>query len=176
MNSICHMSIFIHVASENVCAMPKSIYNMGNCICHMLTFIYVMCKFMCDMRYLIRCMYSFICNVSWSIYDILVLYWASKNENEPSHWNFPKFGYEPGRVKKGAWNGFTLRLDRLMSCTVLVLHLGNCFHVYTEFLSYCYWIIMIFNNICYLDFNGFWNTNIKQENWFHVKIWAKQLL
>ena len=29
-NSICHMSIFIHVASENVCAMPKSIYNMGN--------------------------------------------------------------------------------------------------------------------------------------------------
>ena len=33
----------------------------------------------------------------------LVLYWASKNENEPSHWNFPKFGYEPGRFKKSAW-------------------------------------------------------------------------
>ena len=29
-NSICHMSIVIHVASKNVCAMPKSIYNMGN--------------------------------------------------------------------------------------------------------------------------------------------------
>ena len=72
-NSICHMSIFIHIASENVCAMPKSIYNMGNCICHMLTFIYVMCRFMCDMRYLICCMFSFICNVSWSIYDISIL-------------------------------------------------------------------------------------------------------
>ena len=47
------MSIFIHVASENVCAMPKSIYNMGNCICHMLTFINVMSKFKHDMRYLI---------------------------------------------------------------------------------------------------------------------------
>ena len=58
------MSIFIHVASENVCAMPKSIYNMGNCICHMLTFINVVCKFMCDMRYLICCLFSFICNVS----------------------------------------------------------------------------------------------------------------
>ena len=52
-NSICHMSIFIHVASENVCAMPKSIYNMGNCTCHMLTFINVMSKFKHDMRYLI---------------------------------------------------------------------------------------------------------------------------
>ena len=67
------MSIFIRVASEIVCAMPKSIYNMGNCICHMLTVINVMCEFMCDMRYLICCMYSFICNVSWSIYDISIL-------------------------------------------------------------------------------------------------------
>ena len=44
-NSICHMSIFIHVASKKVYAMPKSIYNVGNCICH---FIYVECNFMCD--------------------------------------------------------------------------------------------------------------------------------
>ena len=74
-NSICHMSIFIHVASENVCAMPKSIYNMGNCICHMPAFITVMCKFMCVMRYLIRCtcMFSFIGNVCWSIYEISIL-------------------------------------------------------------------------------------------------------
>ena len=69
------MSIFIHVASENVCAMPKSIYNMGNCICHMPAFITVMCKFMCVMRYLIRCtcMFSFIGNVCWSIYEISIL-------------------------------------------------------------------------------------------------------
>ena len=40
-NPICYMSIFIHVAFKNVCAMPKSIYNMGNCICHMLTFVNV---------------------------------------------------------------------------------------------------------------------------------------
>ena len=38
-NAICHMSVFIHAAFENACAMPKSIYNMGNCICHMFTFI-----------------------------------------------------------------------------------------------------------------------------------------
>ena len=54
----------IHIESENDCAMPKSIYNMGNCICHMLTFIYVICRFMSDMRYLICCMFSFIRNVS----------------------------------------------------------------------------------------------------------------
>ena len=63
-NSICHMSILIHVASENVCPMPKSIYNMGYCICHMLCFINVMWKFMCDMRYLICFMFSFMCSVS----------------------------------------------------------------------------------------------------------------
>ena len=75
MNSICQMSIFIHVASENVCAMPKSIYNMGNCICHMPAFITVMCKFMCVMRYLIRftCMFSFLGKVCWSIYEISIL-------------------------------------------------------------------------------------------------------
>ena len=54
-NSICHMPIFIYVASKNVCVMPKSISNMGNFICHTLTFINFMCKFMCDMRYLICC-------------------------------------------------------------------------------------------------------------------------
>ena len=75
-NSICHISMFIHVASENVCALPKSIYNMGNCVCHIPTFINIMCKFMCDLRYLICCMYSFTYNVSWSIYDISILLWS----------------------------------------------------------------------------------------------------
>ena len=46
------MSIFIHVASRNLCTMPKSIYNMGKFTYHMLNFINVMRKFMCDMRYL----------------------------------------------------------------------------------------------------------------------------
>ena len=30
LKSICHMSIFINAASENVCAMPKSMCIMGN--------------------------------------------------------------------------------------------------------------------------------------------------
>ena len=78
-NSICHfMLIFIHVASENICSIPKSIYNMGNCICHMLAFINVMCKFMCDMRYLIWSMLSFICYVSWSTYDISIVFSVSE--------------------------------------------------------------------------------------------------
>ena len=72
-NLIFYMWILIHIASENFCAMSKSMYNMGNCISHMLTFIDVMRKFMCDMRFLICCMFSFICNVSWSIYDISIL-------------------------------------------------------------------------------------------------------
>ena len=63
-NYLCHMLILIHVASKNVWAMPKSIYNMGNFTCH------VICNFMCDMQYLIRCIFSLICNVSWSIHDI----------------------------------------------------------------------------------------------------------
>ena len=44
--SICHMTIFIYAASENVCAMPKSMCNMGNCICHMFTFI-ILCANLC---------------------------------------------------------------------------------------------------------------------------------
>ena len=39
----------------------------------------------------------------WCTKQIIVLYWASKNENEPSHWNFPKFEYEPGRFEKSTW-------------------------------------------------------------------------
>ena len=35
-NFLYHMAIFIHVASENVYAMPKSIYHMGNLTCHTL--------------------------------------------------------------------------------------------------------------------------------------------
>ena len=57
-NSLCQMSIFIHVASKNVCAMPKSIYNMGQCICQMLNFIYVMCKFMYGLRYSCSVVYT----------------------------------------------------------------------------------------------------------------------
>ena len=75
-NSLCHMSIFIHVASENFCAMPASIYNMGNCIFHMLTFINFMCKLICERRYLICFMFRFICDASWSIYDISILLWS----------------------------------------------------------------------------------------------------
>ena len=57
--SLCHMTILIHVASENVCAMPESIYNIGNFVCHnMLNFINVMCELVCVMRYLICCMFS----------------------------------------------------------------------------------------------------------------------
>ena len=36
------MSIFIHVASKNVCAMPKSIYNMGDFTGDMPGFVAVM--------------------------------------------------------------------------------------------------------------------------------------
>ena len=68
-----YMWILIHIASENFCAMSKSIYNMGKCISRMLTFIDIMHKFKCDMRFLIFCMFSFIYNVSWSIYDISIL-------------------------------------------------------------------------------------------------------
>ena len=75
------MSIFIHVSFENVCAMPKSIYNMGNCVCHMLTFINVMCKSMCDMRCLICCMFSSICNMSRSIYNISILLCSMSETN-----------------------------------------------------------------------------------------------
>ena len=38
-NYLCIMLLFIHVASENVYIMPKSIYNMGNFTCHMFQFI-----------------------------------------------------------------------------------------------------------------------------------------
>ena len=54
MNSLCHMLVFIHVASGNVWAMPRSIYNMGNFTC------LVICNFLRDMRYLIRCIFSII--------------------------------------------------------------------------------------------------------------------
>ena len=59
-NYLCHLSIFICAASENVWAMRKSIYNHA-CVHN---FINVMCEFMHDMRYLIRCMFSFICDMS----------------------------------------------------------------------------------------------------------------
>ena len=71
-NSLCQMLIFIHVASENVCAMSKSIYNTGSFICIMLNFIDTMYKLICDMQYLICCI-SFICKMSWSIYDVSML-------------------------------------------------------------------------------------------------------
>ena len=54
------MPISIRVASEKICALPKSIYN----ICNTLTFIKVMRKFMCGVPYLICCIISFICNES----------------------------------------------------------------------------------------------------------------
>ena len=44
---ICDMSIFIHVASNNVRAMLKSIYNTGNFTCDMPNLINDMCKFIC---------------------------------------------------------------------------------------------------------------------------------
>ena len=48
MNSLCDMSVFIQIASKNVCAMPKSIYNMNNFTYHVPYFITVICKLMCD--------------------------------------------------------------------------------------------------------------------------------
>ena len=77
-NAICHMSVFVHAAFENACAMPKSSFNMGNCICHMLTYIDVTCT--CDMQYLICCMFYMQRVLSWSIYDISIMF-CNKSEN-----------------------------------------------------------------------------------------------
>ena len=68
-NYLCHLLIFICAASENVCAMRKSIYN-HTCV---LNFVNVMCEFMHDMRYLIRCMFSFICDMSQFIKYMSIL-------------------------------------------------------------------------------------------------------
>ena len=44
-NSLCHTSMFIHVGSENVCAMPKSIYNMCNfCLINICANSFVTCS------------------------------------------------------------------------------------------------------------------------------------
>ena len=83
------MSVAIHVASENVCAMPEYIYNVSNfawpCLislitCHMLIFVNLMSKVICNMRYFICIMFSFICNVSQYIYDISISF-ISKSES-----------------------------------------------------------------------------------------------
>ena len=64
------MLLFIHVASENVYAMPKSIYNNGQFYMSYVPFHY--CKFMCDIRYLINIVFSFICSMYWPIYIISI--------------------------------------------------------------------------------------------------------
>ena len=97
----------------------------------------------------------------------VVLYWASKTANERNHWNAPKFGYEPGQVEKTAWIGFISRFNFISWCLTLLhclgLHLGNCFYVYDELLSHCYWIIiiiiMIYNKSWYLYFTGSQNQS-----------------
>ena len=52
-SSLCDMSVFIHVAFENVFTEPVSIYNMGIFTWHMPNFMNVMCKLISDMLHLL---------------------------------------------------------------------------------------------------------------------------
>ena len=70
---LCAMSVFICVASENGCAMLKSIYNMGNFTCHMPNFINVVCGI------LICTIFNFICIIPWGFYDVYILLFSMSN-------------------------------------------------------------------------------------------------